>query len=111
MLRVLENRISGISSLKKITMLLCAVPILTISIGMTFSYVITGTPTLINLFLNGMNPDGDLVIQKTISHPFAETYPIPENLIFTFEVDLGENTPMRLLRPPRARKEQMKTDA
>lgn len=90
MLRALKHRISGISSLKKFTLLLCALLILTISVGTSFSYVVTGTPTLINLFLNGMNPDGDLVIQKTVSHPFGDTYTIPEDLIFTFAVDLGE---------------------
>lgn len=77
-------------SWKKWTLLLCVVLILTISIGATFSYVMTGTPTLINLFLNGLDPDGDLVIQKTIAHPFGETYSIPENLTFTFEVELGD---------------------
>ena len=77
-------------SWKKWTLLLCVVLILTISIGATFSYVMTGTPTLINLFLNGLDPDGDLVIQKTIAHPFGETYSIPEDLTFTFEVKLGD---------------------
>lgn len=89
MLQALNNRISGIGSLKKFALLLCAVLILTISIGTSFSYVITGTPTLINIFLNGLNPDGDLVIQKTVNHPFGDTYSIPEELSFAFEVDLG----------------------
>ncbi len=90
MLRALNNRITDISGMKKLTLLLCTVLILTIGIGSTFSYVVTGTPTLLNVFLNGMNPDGDLVIQKNITHPYGDTYSVPEDLAFTFEVDLGE---------------------
>ncbi len=89
MLRVLKNRISGISSLKKLTLLLCVALILTVSIGSSLSYMVTGTPTLLNRFLNGMNPDGDFVIQKVVSHPFGEGYEIPEGLTFTYTVDLG----------------------
>lgn len=90
MLRALKNKISGISGMKKITLLLCIVWILTIGIGSTYSYVVTGTPTLFNYFLNGMNPDGDLIIQKTVSHPFGDTYSVPDDISFTFEVNLGE---------------------
>lgn len=89
MLQILKRQISARSSVTKFALLLCAVLILSIGIGSTFSYVTTGTPTLINLFLNGMNPDGDLVIQKTVSHPFGDTYTIPEDLNFTFEVNMG----------------------
>lgn len=91
MLRALKNKISGISGVKKTALLLCTVLLLTIGFGATYSYVVTGTPTLFNLFINGMNPDGDLVIQKTVSHPFGDTYTIPSDVIFTFEVDLGVN--------------------
>lgn len=104
MLRALRNRITGISGMKKLTLLLCTVLILTIGFGSTYSYVVTGTPTLFNLFLNGMNPDGDLVIQKTVSHPFGDTYSIPDNLSFTFEVDLGENYAGKIVKTSQGEK-------
>lgn len=90
MLRALKSRISGISVMEKLALLLCTALILTIGFKTTCSYVVTGTPTLFNLFLNGMNPDGDLVIQKTVFHPFGDTYSVPDGLSFIFEVALGE---------------------
>lgn len=89
MLRFLKNRISDISSVKYLFLLLCAAFLMTLGIGNTFSYVMTKTPTLVNMFLNGMNPYGDLVLQKTVSHPYGDLYTIPSNLAFTFEVNMG----------------------
>lgn len=90
MLHALKNRISTKCSLKVFTLLFCVVLIATLGIGTTLSTISTKTPTLFNTFLNGLNPDGDLVIQKTVSHPFGDAYQIPEDLSFTFEVDLGD---------------------
>ncbi|MBP3372483.1 MAG: hypothetical protein J6L88_08150 [Clostridia bacterium] len=90
MFRALKNRILKIGTAKKITLLLCLILIATVSVGATYAYVVTGTPTLVNIFLNGMNPDGDLVIQKTVTHPYGETYVIPDDIDFTFEVNLGD---------------------
>lgn len=89
MLRVMKNKISGISSTKYLFLLFCAAFLLVAGIGNTFSYVMTKTPTLINRFLNGMNPDGDLVLQKIVSYPYGDLYAVPSDLVFAFEVNLS----------------------
>ena len=89
MLRVMRNRISGISRIQYLILLFCAAFLLVMGIGNTFSYIMTKTPTLINTFLNGMNPYGDLLLQKTVSHPYGGLYVISSDLAFTFEVNLG----------------------
>ena len=89
MLRLMKNKMSSISRMKYMFLLFCAVFLLVMGIGNTISYVMTKTPTLVNMFLNGMNPDGNLVIQKTVSHPYGDSYIVPSDLVFTFEVNLG----------------------
>lgn len=86
MLQALKNRINRVQYL---FLLFCAVFLIVAGIGNTFSYVMTKTPTIINMFLNGLNPDGDLVLQKTVFHPYGEFYTIPSEHVFTFEVNLG----------------------
>lgn len=91
MLQRIKNKIANTSGVKKIALLICIGLLLFTGGGSTVAYIVTGTPTLINTFLNGLNPDGNLVILKTVSHPFGDNYTISEKLHFTFEVDLGKN--------------------
>ena len=90
MQRALKNWLLGDQGKRLCILLLCAALLLSAGIGTTFSYLVKETPTLVNLFLNGVSPDGDLIIQKTVEHPFEETYTVPETLAFTFAVNLGE---------------------
>lgn len=56
----------------------------------TFAYIVTRTSTLINTFISGFAPEGDIIIRKTVEHPFGDSYVIPENIGFGFRVELGE---------------------
>ena len=57
--------------------------------GGTLAYIVNRTPVLQNTFLSGLEPEGDLVIEKTVTHPFGRTYTLPEGLTFDFTVALG----------------------
>lgn len=76
---------------KNVTVLLSLFLILTTAIGGTLAYIVVKTPSLFNTFLSGVGFSGDLVIHKSVEHPFGENYSVPENVKFTFEVDLGES--------------------
>lgn len=89
MLQLLNKKLSCISNMKLVFLLLCMMTALSITIGGNFSYIIMKTPTLINQFVNGLDPDGDLIIQKIVEHPFGDTYEIPDHVEFKFEVNLG----------------------
>lgn len=75
--------------LKKAALLLSVILILACVLGGTYSYITTGTPSIINTFLSGLEPTGDLVIHKSLTHPFGEGYQPPADLSFSFEADLG----------------------
>lgn len=63
----------------------------TAALGSTLAYVVTGTPSIINIFLSGITPDGSLTISKTVIHPFGAGYVLPDNehTRFAFDVSLG----------------------
>ena len=65
--------------------------LLTTVLGETFAQIITKTPSFINTFLSGLDPTGDLVISKEVTHPFGDSYNIPNGLSFDFSVSLGES--------------------
>lgn len=75
---------------KILVLLLSLLLVLASVFGGTFAQLITGTPSIINTFLSGLIPTGDLVIRKVVAHPFGESYTIPDDLSFDFEVSLGE---------------------
>lgn len=89
MLRFIKNKFSQIRGLKNITLSVCTLLLTTLTVGSTYAYMVTGTPSLTNLFINGLDHTGDLTLHKTLSHPFGDTYVLPENLRFTFNVNLG----------------------
>lgn len=57
----------------------------------TFAYVVTKTQTLTNTFEPLKSIVSDLIINKTVEHPFGEDYVIPGNVNFDFEVNLGSD--------------------
>ncbi len=76
---------------KKSFMLIAAlVMVITVAVGSTLAYVVTQTPSLMNLFVPGFESTGDILITKEIEHPFGSNYAVPEDLSFTFDVSLGE---------------------
>lgn len=83
----IKNFITGHK--KTFVMLLSIVLLLMATVGGTFAYIVTKTPSLLNTFLSGLEPDGDLTIRKVVEHPFGPDYVIPENIKFDFIVNLG----------------------
>lgn len=63
--------------------------VLCVTCGMTLGYIVTKTPSIINIFRPILNED--LTIQKTVEHPFGDNYAIPDNLTFDFQVRLGDS--------------------
>lgn len=74
---------------KKVALLLSIALLLTSVLGGTLAYIVTGTTSLINRFISGLAPTGDLTIRKVVTHPFGEDYVVPDDISFTFRVDLG----------------------
>ena len=74
---------------KALALLLSLSLILTAVFGGTFAQIITKTPSFLNTFLSGLEPTGDLVIRKEVTHPFGNGYTIPDGLSFDFTVSLG----------------------
>lgn len=73
-----------------LALLLSLALLLTAAVGGTLAYMVTHTPSLLNTFLSGLDPTGDLIIRKEVSHPFGSDYVISSGLSFRFTVSLGE---------------------
>ena len=63
--------------------------IVTIAIDNTFAFIATNTSDVNNTFKPYEFKNNDLIINKTVEHPYGEYYTIPKKLLFTFKVDLG----------------------
>lgn len=72
-----------------LTLLLCLVLLLTTTFGSTFATLVTNTAPVINTFISGLPLTGDLVLSKTVTHPFGSGYILPDGLTFSFNVALG----------------------
>ncbi len=75
------------SVLKKMALVCAVALILAVAAGPILAFIVTKTPSLYSLFI--ADHIGDLVLSKTVEHPFKDGYVIPENLEFTFTVDVG----------------------
>ena len=76
---------------KALALLLSLSLLLTAVFGGTFAHIIAKTPSIINTFLSGLDPTGDLVIRKEVVHPFGNGYQVPIGLAFDFTVSLGSD--------------------
>ena len=74
---------------KALALLISFSLLLTAVLGGTFAHIIVKTPSFINTFLSGLDPSGDLIISKEVTHPFGAGYLIPDGINFTFTVSLG----------------------
>lgn len=63
--------------------------LLTLVITPTVAYIVVRTSSLLNTFVSGLDPEGDLVIRKVVAHPFGDDYVIPDHIGFHFRIDLG----------------------
>ena len=64
--------------------------IVTVAIESTFAFIVTNTSNINNTFKPHEFNENDLIINKTIEHPYGSQYKIPNQLLFTFEIDLGD---------------------
>lgn len=85
----MHRRFFDRKQIEKMTALLAVLALAFTMIVPTLAYIVTMTSPLVNTFLSGLTPEGDLIIKKMVEHPFAEHYEIPENIEFTFQVNLG----------------------
>lgn len=72
-----------------LALLVSLIMLLASTVNTTFGFIVTKTDSLINTFIPFDNIAGDLVISKTVEHPFGDEYVIPDNIAFNFKVDLG----------------------
>lgn len=79
------------SIIKKFSLLLSLILLLTITIQPTFAYYVTKTDSVKNTFRPLQQIAYDLLLTKTVEHPFGETYVIPQGIGFWYQVDLGES--------------------
>ncbi|MBQ8663629.1 MAG: hypothetical protein IJ471_07205 [Eubacterium sp.] len=78
------------SIFKKIGLLLSLVLIFAVTSQSTLAYYVTKSETVVNTFKPIEKIVYNLLLTKTVEHPFGEVYVIPENIGFWYEVDLGE---------------------
>lgn len=74
---------------KRLILLVALLLIFTVSTQNTLTYIITGTPSLINTFVPFRSLLSDLIIEKSVEHPLGDEYEYPDNVQFQFQVDLG----------------------
>ena len=74
---------------KGIILLVALFLILTVAIENTFAFIATSTSNVSNTFKPYEFKENDLIINKTVEHPYGEYYQIPKQLLFTFKVELG----------------------
>ena len=63
--------------------------IVTIAIDNTFAFIATSTSNVSNTFKPYKFKENDLIINKTVEHPYGEYYQLPNKLLFKFKVNLG----------------------
>ena len=71
-------------------LLLAIVMIASVAVFPTLAYLMDMTSTMVNTFVSGLDPEGDLIIRKNVTHPFGDHYVIPDNIYFDFQVSLGD---------------------
>lgn len=76
-------------SKKKFIFGISMILMLSAMVGTSLAYLFTQTTSLVNTFFPALTDRFDLVVEKTITHPFEEGYPVPAHLTFDFRVELG----------------------
>lgn len=74
---------------KSLSLVLTVILLLTVAVQTTMAFIVAGAPSVINTFKPFEAIVNDLLIQKTVEHPFGADYVIPDNIAFDFEVNLG----------------------
>ncbi len=79
----------NIKNIKWLTMLISLAMIFCVSVQGTLCFISTGTDTITNTFTPFKADTNCLIISKAVEHPFGDSYKLPKNLNFDFEIDLG----------------------
>ncbi len=74
---------------RRLALMISLIMLLTSTVQTTFGFIVTSTGPLKNTFVPYDSAASDLIISKTVEHPFGESYIIPDDIAFDFEVDLG----------------------
>ena len=61
-----------------------------IAINTTNGFIAAGTEDVDNTFKPYEFAKNDIIINKTVEHPYGEYYELPNKLLFTFKVDFGK---------------------
>ena len=75
---------------KFLTIMISLFLVFVFSAGNTFGYIVTVTPSLVNTFKPIENIVNSLMLSKKVVHPYGSAYNIPDNVVFDFEIALGE---------------------
>ena len=76
---------------KGIILFLALFLIVSVAIDKTYAFIATNTSNVNNTFKPYEFNKNDLIINKTLEHPYGEQYKVPNQLLFTFKVDLGKS--------------------
>ena len=71
-------------------LLVAIIMLLTAGVQSTMAFVVTKSDSIINIFLPYKGLVSDLIISKTVEHPYGVDYVYPEGLAFDFKVELGD---------------------
>ena len=81
---MLKNKI-----FRRLALLVSLIVLLTSTVNTTFGFIVTKTDSLINTFVPFDSIISNLLISKSVEHPFGDEYVIPDNIAFDFKVDFG----------------------
>ncbi|MBQ7836702.1 MAG: hypothetical protein IJ389_05555 [Clostridia bacterium] len=70
-------------------LLVALIMLFTATMQTTMAFVVTKTDSIINIFLPFKGLVSDLILNKTVEHPFGDDYVYPDDVKFEFKVDLG----------------------
>ena len=78
-------------NIHKIALAIALVFVVNIGVSGTAAYLFAKTNTIINTFVSGIAPYGAVKITKNVEHKYGDDYIIPDNISFSFDVDMGED--------------------
>ena len=74
---------------RRFALLVSLIMLLTSTVNTTFGFIVTKTDSLVNTFVPFESVISNLLISKSVEHPFGDEYVIPGDIAFDFKVDFG----------------------
>ena len=74
---------------RRLALFISLIMLLTSTVNTTFGLIVTKTDSIINTFTPFDSIISNLLISKSVEHPFGEQYVIPEEISFDFKIDFG----------------------